>query len=188
MYTYRFKPRLTDEQREYLDRVLGCCRLVYNRRTDVINYITTELVGDPDYTMFCAEDLSVSGMMKNHRLAGAIGGSSWHEFRTKLEYKALWSGKRVEVIDRYYPSTKTCSSCGYVNKDITLAIREWDCPQCGCHHDRNVNAAVNIGREGYRLACVAGRGGYPSVRGEMGGSRKTDANTDASGHQGPIAM
>ena len=82
--------------------------------------------------------------MKNHKLARSIQSASWSEFRRMLEYKSEWYGKNLLVIGRFEPSSKTCNKCGYVKKDLTLIDREWTCPVCGEHHDRDVNAARNI--------------------------------------------
>jgi putative transposase len=92
----------------------------------------------------CLENLNVEGMMKNHKLAMAIQSASWSEFVRLLKYKAEWEGKNIVFIGRFEPSSKTCSKCGYVKSDLKLSDREWICPVCGEHHDRDVNAAVNI--------------------------------------------
>jgi putative transposase len=96
------------------------------------------------------EDLNVSGMVKNHKLAEAIQEMSWSRFKEILTYKAGWFGRKVISIDRWFPSSKTCSSCGYIKKDLTLQDREWVCPVCGAHHDRDLNAANNIKNEGLK--------------------------------------
>ena len=97
------------------------------------------------------EDLNVKGMMKNHKLAEAISEMNFGEFRRILQYKALWCGRDVLFVDRFYPSSKTCNHCGYVNKKLKLSDRQWTCPECGTHHDRDINAAVNILEEGIRI-------------------------------------
>ena len=94
------------------------------------------------------EDLNVKGMMGNHRLAKSIQNICWSEFVRVLEYKARWLGKTVLKIDRFYPSSKTCGCCGFKNDGLTLSDRTWTCPQCGTFHDRDLNAAINILREG----------------------------------------
>ncbi len=83
-------------------------------------------------------------MLKNHCLAQHIADASWTSFITKLEYKAEWYGKTILRIGRFEPSTKICNVCGYYNSSITLADREWKCPDCNTHHDRDINAAINI--------------------------------------------
>ncbi len=91
-----------------------------------------------------AETLRVRNMMKNRRLARLIGDVSWAEFVRMLEYKGKWYGRRVKKLNAYYPSSKTCSVCGHELDDLPLHIREWECPVCSTHHDRDVNAARNI--------------------------------------------
>lgn len=90
------------------------------------------------------EDLNVQGMMQNHKLAKAVSDASMSEFLRCLEYKMKWSGGIVVKVDRWYPSSKTCSACGFVLDTLSLKTREWDCPQCSTHHDRDVNAACNL--------------------------------------------
>lgn len=101
--------------------------------------------------VICMEDLNVKGMVRNHNLAERISEVNWGELRRMLEYKAKWYSRKIVYVDRYYPSSKTCSCCGYVNRDLTLNDRSWVCPECGIHHDRDVNAAVNILNEGKRI-------------------------------------
>ena len=96
------------------------------------------------------EDLNVKGMLRNHRLAESIAEMNFGEFRRMLEYKARWYNRKIVFVDKFYPSSKTCSHCGYKYKDLTLSIREWTCPECGTTHDRDVNAAVNILHEGMK--------------------------------------
>lgn len=83
-------------------------------------------------------------MLKNHRLAGAISDASWSMLRGLLEYKCNWYGRELRVVDRWFPSSKTCHGCGHVVEKLPLNVREWDCPKCGTHHDRDINAAINI--------------------------------------------
>ena len=94
------------------------------------------------------EDLNIVGMVKNHKLAKSIQNICWGELRRVLEYKSQWLGHNLIFIDRWAPSTKTCSHCGFHNSTLTLSDRSWTCPGCGTHHDRDVNAALNIKRMG----------------------------------------
>ena len=97
------------------------------------------------------EDLNVSGMMQNHKLAKSIQDVSFYELKQILQYKASWNDKQVVFIDRFYPSSKLCSDCGYKNDSLQLSDREWGCPECGVVHDRDINAAKNILEEGKRI-------------------------------------
>lgn len=91
------------------------------------------------------EDLNILGMVKNHKLARAISDAGWGQFVSMLEYKGELYGCQLRRLDRFFPSSKRCSNCGYIKQDLTkLNIREWDCPECSTHHDRDVNAALNI--------------------------------------------
>mgnify|MGYP000190099859 CR=1 FL=1 len=101
--------------------------------------------------VICMEDLNVKGMLKNHKLAESIAEMNFGEFKRILEYKARWYNRKIVFIDRFYPSSKTCSCCGFKYKDLKLSDRFWVCPQCNTHHDRDINAAVNILNEGMRL-------------------------------------
>jgi len=116
---------------------------IANIRKDETHKLTTMIVRN--YSTIGIENLNVAGMVKNHRLARAIMDMSFYEFRRQLEYKSDIFGCRFVVADRSYPSSKTCSICGYKwDNEFSLSIREWDCPKCSAHHDRDVNAAINL--------------------------------------------
>ena len=128
---------------------------ITDRRTDFLHKLSTRLVRENQ--TLCIEDLSVRNMVRNHALARAISDASWSEFRRQLEYKADWYGRTVIAVDRFYPSSKTCSACGHLAATMPLSVREWACASCGTLHDRDVNAAVNIRAAGLAaLACGDG--------------------------------
>ena len=126
---------------------------ITNSRMDLIHKTTTNIIKNFD-TIYL-EDLNVKGMMKNHKLSKAIGDVSWSKFIDTLEYKSSWNDKSVIHIDRFFPSSKTCSKCGWINNNLTLKDREWICPECGSKHDRDFNAAINIENEGFRMKNIS---------------------------------
>ncbi len=124
---------------------------IANKRNDFLHNTTTYLVNN--YDVICIEDLNVSGMLSNHKLAKAISDTSFHQFRSILEYKCNWYGKELVIIDRFYPSSKTCSKCGWKKEDLTLSDRVFKCENCGVEIDRDLNAAINIERIGVDILC-----------------------------------
>ena len=111
-------------------------------RANALHQLTTDLV--ERFDVIAIEDLNVAGMLKNHRLARAIADMGFGEFRRQLEYKAAQHGVTVVVVNRWFPSSKTCSTCGHRVPKMSLSVREWTCPQCQTHHDRDINAAMNL--------------------------------------------
>ena len=135
---------------------------VANRRKDHLHKITHYLAYENQGTTICVEDLNVEGMRHNKHLAYSISDAGIGEFYRQLKYKCEWTGKNLIKIDRFAPSSKMCSHCGYIYKRLTLDEREWTCPECGTHHDRDLNAAINIKNLGLGLTQT-----LPSVRREV---------------------
>ena len=131
-------------------RVARAHRKVRHARRDFLHRASTSLVRSADTIVI--EDLNISGMVRNRHLARAISDCGWGEFRRQLEYKCERYGRRLVVIDRWYPSSKTCSACGHRLADLSLSTRHWRCPSCGTRHDRDINAAQNILAAGLAVA------------------------------------
>ena len=146
-------------------KVARCHQKIKNQRNDFLQKLSTKLIRENQ--AICLEDLSVKGMERNHRLAKSVTDASFSRFVSMLEYKAEWYGRKVIKIDRFYPSTQLCSGCGYKNESIKglkgLKVREWVCPECGEVHDRDLNAARNILKEGLKNIEPTERGGIASL-------------------------
>ena len=137
-------------------RVAKAHAKVADRRKDFLHKLSTRLV--EEFDVITVETLAVQNMKKNRSLAKAISDASWSEFVRQLEYKCEWYGKRLVKVDRWFPSTKRCSNCGHVGESKPLHVREWTCTECGCVHDRDVNAAKNLSRVGQaRTEAIASR-------------------------------
>lgn len=119
---------------------------IVNKKNDFLHKLSSKLINENQ--VICLEDLNVKGMVKNHRLAESISECSWFEFGRKLTQKAKWYGRTVVKIDRFFPSSKTCSNCGFIKESLNLSERKWTCPKCGIIHDRDLNAAKNILKQG----------------------------------------
>lgn len=159
----KYENKLSKEQRKLSHKVKGSnnfhkqrikvARLyekIHNTRVDYLHKISHKLINENQ--VIVSEDLSISTMVKNHNMAKSILDCGWHELIRQLEYKAKWNNRDYIKIDRYYPSSQTCSNCGYINKDIKkISIREWICPECNTYHDRDINASINILHKGLRL-------------------------------------
>ena len=142
---------------------------VANQRKDFLHKISTELIRENQ--SIALEDLNIKGMLKNHCLAGSISDVSWGTFVPMLEYKAKWNGVNILRIGRFEPSSKTCSKCGYINKELTLKDREWTCPKCDSVLDRDINASINIKNFALNKLCtehtLKNHGMLPSLEGAL---------------------
>lgn len=167
--------------RQYEKQRLKVARIhekIANCRVDNLHKVSTELVRQ--YDIICVEDLNIKGMIKNHKLAKHIADASWGAFVQFLSYKCELNDKTLVKIGRYYPSSQSCSECGYVNKSVNdLRVREWTCPHCGCIHDRDVNAAKNILNEGLR-DISAGTADYTDGDGVRLGSKQLSVKSETA--------
>ena len=133
-------------------RIARVFETITNKKENYIHLVVNKLLRKYDFIYM--EDLNTSGMLRNHKLAKAIQEVGFYKFKMVLSTKALQNDKKVVLIGRYYPSSKTCSNCGYIHKDLKLKDRHWCCPNCGSYHDRDFNAALNILYEGRRMRAA----------------------------------
>ena len=166
-FTKRYEQKLAYLQRELAKKQKGSnnrakARLKVARlhakiadcRMDATHKASRKLINENQ--VVCVENLAVKNMIKNPKLAKHIADANWGEFVRQLQYKAEWSGRTVSEIDRFFPSSKRCPSCGYIHESMPLSVREWDCPECKTHWDRDIAAAINIKTVGLAgLACGA---------------------------------
>lgn len=143
---------------------------ISDSRKDFLHKLTTQLVRENQTIV--VEDLAVKNMVKNHKLAQSISDAAWGELVRQLDYKCKWYGRTLVKIDRWFPSSKRCGACGYIVESLPLDIREWDCPKCRAHHDRDINAARNILAAGHAVA-VCGANIRPDDHREEGQLRKS---------------
>jgi putative transposase len=122
---------------------------INNQKENYLHQVSNQLLNENQVIVM--EDLNVKGMLKNHNLAKSIQELSLCHFKEMLKYKAEWCGRYIVEVDRFYPSSKLCNCCGYKNNELTLKDREWTCPECKTHHNRDLNAAINIRNEGQRI-------------------------------------
>ena len=145
--------KTTDKQSKRVEKLRRKLARLHQKAKDVRqNHLhqTTKRLIDENQVIYL-ETLAVKNMMKNHCLAGAIADCGWYELTRQLEYKAAWYGRTIVKIDQFFPSSKTCSECHFIKQDLTLKDREWDCPECKTHHDRDVNAAKMILLQGKKI-------------------------------------
>jgi len=143
------KVKGSNNQKKARFRVAGLHAKISDTRRDGLQKFTTKVIRE-NQAIF-VEGLNVAGMIQNHNLAKHIADASFGEIFRELEYKAEWYGRTYLPLDRFFPSSKLCSSCGHLLDELPLSVREWDCPSCGVHHDRDINAAINIKKAGQYL-------------------------------------
>ena len=144
------KVKGSNRYKEQKLKVAKLHKKITNSRKDNLHKVSTELIKKYD-TIFL-EDLNIKGMIKNHKLSKHIADVSWGKFITLLEYKANWNDKKIVKIDRFFPSSKTCNCCGWINQNLKLDIREWTCSSCNTKLDRDLNASKNILKEGIKIS------------------------------------
>ena len=143
------KVKGSNHQKEARIRLAKTYEKLNNIKEYYLHHVTNQLLSENQTIVI--EDLNVAGMLKNHRLAKSIQELSLNRFKTMLMYKAEWYGREIVQVSRWFPSSKLCNCCGYKNVELSLKDREWICPECDVIHDRDINAAINIRNEGYKI-------------------------------------
>jgi putative transposase len=134
---------------------------IADQRSDFLQKLSTRLIRENQ--TICVESLAVKNMVKNPKLSKAISDVGWSAFVSQLEYKANWYGRTLVKIDKWYPSSKRCFDCGHILSSLSLDVRSWSCPECGVHHDRDVNAAKNIHAVGLTVSDACGEAIRPGA-------------------------
>ena len=168
------------------ERVARLHAHVANRRHDALNKLTTML--SRTYSDISIEDLNVAGMVKNHHLAKAVQDASFYELRHQLEYKTAKTGARLHFVDRWYPSSKTCSNCGSVKAKLSLTERTYKCEHCGLVIDRDLNAAINIMVAGNAPETVNAHGGTVRRGNHHGCATLDPVKCEPSGHDSAVRL
>ena len=176
----------SNRRRKAREKVARLHARVANLRSDLLNKTTTMLART--YTIISIEDLNVAGMVKNHRLAQAVEDASFGELHRQLEYKTIRTGARLHVIDRWYPSSKTCSNCGTVKAKLSLGERTYRCDECGLVMDRDLNAAINIKVAGSAPETLNARGGSTRRTRHDDGATRHPVKHEPSGGETRISL
>ena len=151
-YQLSKKQKGSNNRNKAMVRLAKVYKKINDKKQYYLHAVSNSLIDENQ--VICMEDLNVKGMVKNHNLAESISEMNFGEFRRMLEYKAKWYNRKIVFVDRFYPSSKTCHNCGYVNKGLKLSDRQWVCPHCGEVVERDYNAALNILDEGLRIIGV----------------------------------
>src|SRR6266436_2778547 len=144
---------------------------ITDRRRDFSHKLSTRLIRENQ--TICIESLQVKHMVKNRKLSKAISDVGWSEFVSQLDYKAQWYGRHLVKIDKWYPSSKRCFECGHILDSLPLDVREWTCPACGTHHERDINAAKNILAAGLAVAACGESVRPGAVKANPGTTRRS---------------